>query len=180
MLLQIKDPNLAQSFPLSRDPSFSASGSIDPNLFKQSQEVKKDQLADKLLKFGKFTQPNQSDYFYQRALSKSQSISHCSVSEKYIAYILLTNYDEHKMDMFQIDEKEVTKHTEIVVIDVTDMSEVKIKSPSPDLISALYIDQEIMMIGSRAKIYEVKPQALFIQTTSSADTTLLKTDSGMS
>ena len=158
MLLQIKDPKLAESFPLSRDPSFSASDSIDPSFFKQtSQEIRKDQLADKLLKFGKFTQPNSSDYFYQRALSRYQTISHCSVSEKYIAYVMRTHFDEQKMDMFQIDEKEVTKNTEIVVIDVTDMSEVKIKSPSPDLITALYIDQEIMMIGSRAKIYEVKP-----------------------
>ena len=95
-------------------------------------------------------------------MSKSEIVSHCSVSENFITYAIVPKIDEHLENMFTVDSAESASQTVIYIINLKEMREIKIPNPSPDKVTALYIDNDIMMIGSRAKTFEVKPMALFL------------------
>ena len=59
------------------------------------------------------------------------------------------------------DPATLAKQTSIVVLNIRTKKEVTIANPSDAGITAVYIDEGLLMIGSLGKIYEAKPTALF-------------------
>ena len=73
--------------------------------------------------------------------------------------------DDAKADMhpeLQIDrEKDIARQTVIVVVDVKHKTEVVLNNPSSMRITAAYIDEGILMLGSNSLAYSVEPKTLF-------------------
>jgi len=90
---------------------------------------------------------------------RGHQVTHCSVSDDYIVYSIIENNLTPTTDAFKLDNE--ANFTSIVVIDIANKKEVKIANPSDTNITAVYIDEGLMLIGSNGKIYEMKPSQLF-------------------
>ena len=74
-------------------------------------------------------------------------------------YAIIEDKSTPTTDAFKLDNE--ANITSIVVINIASKKEVTISNPSDTNITAVYIDDGLMLIGSGGKIYEVKPSQLF-------------------
>ena len=102
-------------------------------------------------------------HFYQRTLQRGHRISHCSVSDDYVAYSIIEESAtaSEVTDAFGPQDTALAGQTSIVVLNIQTKKEVTIANPSHAGITAVYVDEGLLMIGSFGKIYEVKPSTLF-------------------
>ena len=105
-------------------------------------------------------------HFYQRTLQRGHRVSHCSVSDDYVVYSIIDDSAAgpaatEVSDAFGAQDTGLAQQTSIVVLDIRTKKEVTIANPSDAEISAVYIDEGLLMIGSLGKLYEVKPTTLF-------------------
>ena len=58
-------------------------------------------------------------------------------------------------------EPDIAKQTLIVVIDIKSKTEIVLENPSSSAITAVYIDEFTLMLGSHYMIYYLDPKELF-------------------
>ena len=57
---------------------------------------------------------------------------------------------------------ELAKRTLLVVVDLKQKTEYVLKNPSQNRVTAVYIDENILMVGNYSEAYSLTPQKLFI------------------
>ena len=62
----------------------------------------------------------------------------------------------------QITDARDAKNTLIVVIDVKNRREIVLANPSERKITAVYVDERMLMLGSFSSIFQLTPQSLFL------------------
>ena len=63
-------------------------------------------------------------------------------------------------ELHEFDEQ-IASQTLIVVVDVRNKREVVLRNPSSSLITAVYADENVILLGSYAKIFHLTPSRLF-------------------
>ena len=58
--------------------------------------------------------------------------------------------------------RELAKRTIIVVVDLKNKAEYVLKNPSEKRVSAVYIDESIMMLGCHDEVFQLTPRNLFL------------------
>lgn len=68
---------------------------------------------------------------------------------------MLSNRGE--FDSLEIVEAELAKRTMLVIVDIKNKTEVVLPNPSLKRITAVYVDETIMMVGSYSEAYQLTP-----------------------
>ena len=92
-------------------------------------------------------------------------MTHCSVSDDFVAFTVRQEFPEAapaSHDEFQVNApKSGPVHVKIVLIDVKRRCETVLKNPSESEITAIYVDESILMVGSGNSAYALNPVKLF-------------------
>ena len=128
---------------------------------KLDKEVHDDEVGT-VLKFSKHdSTTNQNDHFYQRTFRLCDKVQLCSVSDEYIVYTVIENTHTLDDEAFGASQGSAASQTYIVVIDIKAGQEVMIANPFKSAISAVYVDEHLLMLASGGKTYETKSGIFF-------------------
>ena len=175
VLLEVKDTDLASNYLVSNK--------LRPTNGGPPQPINSDEAGDKgendeefedkqctyVLRLSAFTPPAHSHTFYQRALPADNKITHCSVSDSYVVYAVVQEsaqfvlQNRGEFDSLEMVEAELAKRTLLVIVDIKNKTEVVLPNPSQKKVTAVYVDETILMVGSYSEVYQLTPQSLFIQ-----------------
>lgn len=98
--------------------------------------------------------------FYTKTLQADTVVKACSVSENYVSFCLESlKKSEADSNLEKATESSPT-NSEVFVIDVANMQEKKFSCPFKQDVTAVYIDNEILLIASHATVRECKPSDL--------------------
>lgn len=120
-----------------------------------------------LLRFSMFEAPATNKNFYQRALPRSQKVTHCSVSDSYIVYSVVEENGNFSVEnssaaILHENDSEIATQTLVVVIDVKNKTEIVLRNPSESQITAVYVDETFLLLGSLTKMFQLTPSRLFL------------------
>lgn len=174
VLLEVKDLDLASNFIVSKALSPTSPSAEAQSIDQDNDEDFDERQCAYLLRFNKIDQnTGRSQIFYQRSMPRCHKVIHCSVSDSYIVYAIVQEDDssvnplengEPQLAEFieDNDDVKIAKQTLIVVIDINKKTEIVLANPSKSKITAVYVDESALMLGSYYMVFQLDPRQLFL------------------